>query len=66
MMKKRTIRMTAYMLALCCISGTVPVMNVAAADTAGTTVIYSSDFEDGDVSAWTNRGDRDTTVLTAS
>lgn len=29
-------------------------------------VIYSSDFEDGDVSAFTNRGDRDTTVISTT
>jgi len=29
-------------------------------------VIYSSDFEDGDVSAFTNRGGNDTTVISAS
>lgn len=29
-------------------------------------VVYSSDFEDGDVSAFTNRGDRDTTVISTT
>lgn len=29
-------------------------------------VIYSSDFEDGDVSAFTNRGDNDTTVISTT
>lgn len=40
---------------------------VTAADTAvgGGAIIYSSDFEDGDVSAFTNRGGDDTTVLSA-
>ena len=66
MMKKRLIRMTAYLMALNCISGAMPTIDATAEETAATTVIYSSDFEDGDVSAWTNRGDRDTTILTAS
>ena len=40
---------------------------VTAADTAagGGAIIYSTDFEDGDVSAFTNRGGEDTTVLSA-
>ena len=40
---------------------------VTAADTAagGGAIIYSTDFEDGDVSAFTNRGGDDTTVLSA-
>ncbi len=29
-------------------------------------IIYSSDFEDGDISAFTNRGENDTTVISAS
>ena len=34
--------------------------------TSSGTVIYSTDFEDGDVSAFTNRGENDTTELSAS
>ena len=66
MNKKRKMRMTASLLAMCCLYVTFPLINTVADDTSDTTVIYSSDFEDGDVSAWTNRGDRDTTILTAS
>ncbi|MBQ3915233.1 MAG: endo-1,4-beta-xylanase [Ruminococcus sp.] len=39
---------------------------VCAADADADEIVYSSDFEDGDVSAWTKRGDSDTTVLSAS
>ena len=39
---------------------------VYAADADADEIVYSSDFEDGDVSAWTKRGDTDTTVLSAS
>ena len=66
MKKKRKMRMTASLVAMCCLYVTFPLTNTVADDTSDTTIIYSSDFEDGDVSAWTNRGDRDTTILTAS
>ena len=66
MMKKRKIRMTAYLMAVCCIFASQPAIDAVAEATDSVTVIYSSDFENGDVSAWTNRGDRDTTVLTVS
>ena len=61
-MKKRVL---SGLLALSCVTSAVPYMAVSAED-ADTTIIYSSDFEDGDVSAWTNRGTTDTTVITAS
>ena len=59
-MKKR---IRAGILALNCAAAVMPGVIVNAEDK---TIIYSSDFEDGDVSAWTNRGDNDTTVITAS
>ena len=65
-MKKRTSRIAAYLLAVTLAAAALPTVGANAEETADTTVIYSSDFEDGDVSAWTNRGDRDTTVLTIS
>lgn len=48
----------------------IPVMMPAAvsAETAGSEgrVIFSTDFEDGDVSLFSNRGENDTTVISAS
>lgn len=66
-MKKTTNRkqVLAALLALNCAVCAVPAFSVSAEETE-TAVIYSSDFEDGDVSAWTNRGSTDTTVITAS
>ncbi len=64
-MKLFTKRMIAGITAVNCIAGILPVMGVCA-DGETEEVIYSSDFEDGDVSAWTNRGGGDTTVITAS
>ena len=58
-------RMLSGVLALSCGAAALPAIAVTAEDT-DTTIIYSSDFEDGDVSAWTNRGSTDTTVITAS
>ncbi len=65
-MKKRTSRIAAYLLAVSLAAAALPTMGANAEETADTTIIDSSDFEDGDVSAWTNRGDRDTTILTVS
>ena len=65
-MKKRINRVAAYLLAVSLAAAALPTMGVNAEDTADATIIYASDFEDGDVSAWTNRGDRDTTVLSVS
>ena len=60
-----TKRMLSALLALNCAAAAVPAFAVNAED-AQEGVIYSSDFEDGDVSAWTNRGTNDTTEISAS
>jgi len=65
MKKINSKKMLAALLALSCTAAAVPAF-AATAEEADSTVIYSSDFEDGDVSAWTNRGSTDTTVITAS
>jgi len=57
--------MLAGLLALTSAVAMMPTFTANAED-ADTTVIYSSDFEDGDASAWTNRGGNDTTVLSVN
>lgn len=59
--KKKAAALLSAVMALSCIPFSA---NVSAADEAN--VIYSTDFEDGDVSAFTNRGGDDTTELSAS
>ena len=66
MMKKmKSKRLLAGLLALTSAMAMMPTFTANAEDT-DTTVIYSSDFEDGDASAWTNRGGNDTTELSVN
>ena len=64
---KKSIRKRLFsgVLALSCGAAALPAIAVTAEETE-TTIIYSSDFEDGDVSAWTNRGGNDTTELSVN
>lgn len=65
-MKKSHITKTfAAILAASIAVGTAPAVYAADGD-AEPKVVYSFDFEDGDVSAFTNRGGDDTTELSAS
>lgn len=63
MIKKRLL---SAIIALNCIAVSMPMIPAHAEDDAEEVIIYQSDFEDGDVSAWTNRGENDTTVISAS
>ncbi|MDE6730718.1 MAG: endo-1,4-beta-xylanase [Oscillospiraceae bacterium] len=63
--KFSTKRLLAGLLAIACTMGTMPVLGVTA-EAPLDTVVYWSDFEDGDASAWTNRGANDTTVLSVN
>ena len=63
--KFSTKRILAALLALNCAAVCMPVMGVTAEDTTDG-IVYQSDFEDGDASAWTNRGANDTTVLSVN
>ncbi len=67
-MKKKTFnRLASGTLAAAMILSAVPTVWAADSDeTATGKVIYSFDFEDGDISAFTNRGGNDTTVLSVS
>ncbi len=68
MKKNRSKKLAAAILcgAMSC-SAVLGYMPVVAADTqADAKVIYSTDFEDGDVSAFTNRGENDTTVISST
>ncbi|MEE5992179.1 MAG: endo-1,4-beta-xylanase [Oscillospiraceae bacterium] len=65
MKKMKSKRMLAGLLALTSALAMMPTFTANAED-ADTTVIYSSDFEDGDASAWTNRGGNDTTELSVN
>ncbi|MDE7226457.1 MAG: endo-1,4-beta-xylanase, partial [Ruminococcus sp.] len=68
MRNKNFTRFTAFVLAAAMSATSAPFACSAEGETsasAGKTV-YSFDFEDGDVSAFTNRGDNDTTKLSAS
>lgn len=53
-------------MGLSALTASIPVGTVAADSAATGKVIYSTDFEDGDVSLFTNRGGDDTTELSAS
>ena len=64
-MKKKAIRTLSALTAALCLTSAMPAFQLSAADDDAA-IIYSSDFEDGDVSAWTNRGENDTTELSAS
>lgn len=65
-MKKLMSSMAACLLALSTSATPFPNVTANAEDAVDTTIIYSSDFEDGDVSAWSNRGGSDTTVISSS
>ena len=67
MKKKNFNRLAAGTLATAmAISASPTVLAADSTETATGKVVYSFDFEDGDVSAFTNRGDNDTTVLSTS
>ncbi len=51
---------------LCSTASAIYAEDSATGAASGGKVIYSSDFEDGDVSAFVNRGENDTTVISAS
>ncbi len=59
-------RLLASLLVLTTTMAMLPTFTANAEEEPDTTVIYSSDFEDGDASAWTNRGSTDTTVLSVN
>ena len=69
---KKTKRLFAAAMSMVMTASAVPMIAaqapaVIAAETADTgKVVYSTDFEDGDVSAFSNRGENDTTELSAS
>ena len=51
---------------LCAAMSLAPVQGIVTVAEDTDDIIYASDFEDGDVSAFTNRGGNDTTVISAS
>lgn len=59
-------RAGAGIIGLSLLAAAVPTISMAEESASQGNVIYSSDFEDGDVSAFTNRGENDTTELSAS
>ncbi|MDE5884845.1 MAG: endo-1,4-beta-xylanase [Oscillospiraceae bacterium] len=63
--KFSTKRLLAGLLAMTCAAGTMPVLGVTA-EAPPDNIVYWSDFEDGDASAWTNRGANDTTVISVN
>ena len=58
--------LSALMAVNCVLMNSAPAVISANAEETDETIIYSSDFEDGDASAWTNRGTTDTTVLSVN
>lgn len=65
-MKKRiNKRVLSGLLAFSCVVSALPVIGVNAEDTPAVKDIYVSDFEDGDVSAFSKRGDTDTSMISA-
>ena len=64
-MKRRWIRAAAAIIALCCAASAFPVIPADAEIVEEAKVIYETDFEDGDVSKFSPRGDRDTSVIKA-
>ncbi len=67
MRKSHITKAAAGILAASMTIGSAPAVYAADGDSAATgKIVYSFDFEDGDVSAFTNRGGDDTTELSAS
>ncbi|MCR5717976.1 MAG: endo-1,4-beta-xylanase [Oscillospiraceae bacterium] len=64
-MKRRWIRAAAAIIALCCAASALPVIPADAEIVEEAKVVYETDFEDGDVSKFSPRGDRDTSVIKA-
>ena len=62
-MNFKTRRILAALSAAVCAASTAAAMPVTAEDKPGVTAVYATDFEDGDVSAFSKRGDTDTSVL---
>ena len=62
-MNFKTRRILAALSAAVCAASTAAAMPVIAEDKPGVTAVYATDFEDGDVSAFSKRGDTDTSVL---
>ena len=65
MKNSTTRRILSALLALNCTAVCIPALAVNAEE-AKEGVIYASDFEDGDISAWSKRGDSDTSELSVS
>lgn len=63
---KNLIAGTLSAVMMCSTASAVYAEDSAAGTASKSNIIYSSDFEDGDVSAFTNRGANDTTVISAS
>lgn len=62
-MKKYIRRSAAAVLALSMIAAAIPIVQASAEVAEGSKVIYETDFEDGDVSRFSKRGDSDTSVI---
>ncbi len=62
-MRKMIGRMTAALAAVGCMAASVPAFPAGAEIAEEAKVIYETDFEDGDVSKFSPRGDRDTSVI---
>lgn len=59
-------KMLSGVLAVSCMTSALPMMMVNAEDSALTVEnVYATDFEDGDVSKFSKRGDTDTSVIAA-
>lgn len=65
-MKQHFRRTLAAMTALCCAASAAGMIPAVAEDAPAGKVIYATDFEDGDVSYFTNRGGDDTTELSSA
>ncbi|MDE5563563.1 MAG: carbohydrate binding domain-containing protein, partial [Oscillospiraceae bacterium] len=62
-MKKYIRRSAAAVLALSMIAAAIPIVQASAEVAEESKVIYETDFEDGDVSRFSKRGDSDTSVI---
>ena len=65
MNKRNCIRIAAAVTALCCTASTIPAIPTDAEIVEEAKVIFETDFEDGDVSKFSPRGEDDTSVIKA-
>ena len=65
MNKRNWIRTAAAVTALCCTASTLPAIPTDAEIVEEAKVIFETDFEDGDVSKFSPRGENDTSVIKA-